>query len=96
MYYVATEQTYNCRARAYECYICNRHFHLLDGLNNHLNSPIHQEKIYHCPNSKCRRMFTVLVGLMSHLESGSCRYMRFRDVQRQVMQVVDPRRMIEF
>lgn len=96
VYYVATEHTFNRRARAYECYICHRHFPGLNGLNNHLNSPIHQKKFYHCPNRRCGGKFTILAGLMSHLESQSCSFMRFGEVQKQVMKIVDPNRMIEF
>ena len=50
-------------------------FGTLKGLNSHLASPVHAQKSYHCP--RCRREFTVLSGLINHLESESCGSWRF-------------------
>jgi len=93
--YEATERAWNYRVGAYECYLCHRLFRQLAHLNHHLNSPAHQEKLYHCPNSPCKREFTTLAAVMNHLESQSCGYMRFEAVQKYVKRIVDPSRMIE-
>lgn len=93
--YEATERTWNCFVEAYECYLCHRLFGKLASLNQHLSSPIHQQKLYHCPNSRCGREFTTLAAVINHLESESCEYMRFEAVQKNVDRIVDPRRMIQ-
>ncbi|OHE92503.1 hypothetical protein CORC01_12221 [Colletotrichum orchidophilum] len=94
--YTATERTYNYDIGAYECYLCHRAFTTLPGLNQHLNSPIHQQNLYHCPNHRCGREFTTLAATINHLESESCDYMRFKAVQKNVEQIFDSRRMISF
>ncbi|CAL8575793.1 hypothetical protein XPA_001697 [Xanthoria parietina] len=74
-------QTSNIATRAawdgsyFRCYLCQNGFRSLPGLNQHLSSPTHQQKIYHCP--RCRREYTVLSGLVNHLESESCGAFRF-------------------
>ncbi|OLN83403.1 Zinc finger and BTB domain-containing protein 17 [Colletotrichum chlorophyti] len=92
--FTATERTWNPFARSYQCYLCNRLFNSLVGLNAHLNSPVHSQALYHCPNRRCGRDFTTLAAVINHLESESCQYMRFDAVQRRVEHIVDPRRMI--
>lgn len=77
--YKANQRSWN--GDAYECYLCNREFSRLEDLNRHLNSPRHQEKIYRCPRSDCRKEFTTLSGIMQHVESQSCDAYRFRAVQ---------------
>ncbi|KAF9869302.1 hypothetical protein CkaCkLH20_13219 [Colletotrichum karsti] len=94
--FTATEKTWNPKHRAYECYLCHRHFNKLEYLNQHLNSPAHKQNLYHCPNRRCGKEFTTLAAVINHLESESCNYMRFNAVQQHVEQVVDPRRMIAF
>ncbi|KAK6209831.1 zinc finger protein [Colletotrichum tabaci] len=94
--YTATDLTYNDAARAYECYLCHRLFTTLQGLNMHLNSTVHKQVLYHCPNRHCNRDFKALAGVINHLESESCAFMRFESVQRNVERIVDPRRMISF
>ncbi|PLB35721.1 uncharacterized protein BDW47DRAFT_119356 [Aspergillus candidus] len=37
-----------------ECYLCHRWFRALSGLNQHLNSPVHKQKAYHCPDRRDR------------------------------------------
>lgn len=59
----------------YRCCLCQNGFGSLRGLNQHLSSPAHQQKIYHCP--RCRREYTVLSGLVNHLESESSGAFRF-------------------
>ncbi|KAK0516594.1 hypothetical protein JMJ35_001197 [Cladonia borealis] len=59
----------------YRCYLCPSGFSNLRSLNQHLGSPAHQGKIYHCP--RCRREYVSLSGLVNHLESESCGAFRF-------------------
>ncbi|KAG5749298.1 hypothetical protein H9Q69_014157 [Fusarium xylarioides] len=40
-------------------------------------SSSHQQEIYHCPNRGCHRVFTTLAGVVTHLESESCGFLRF-------------------
>ncbi|KAJ3407775.1 hypothetical protein HDV05_005300 [Chytridiales sp. JEL 0842] len=56
--------------RAFECYLCHREFQSLNGLNVHLNSPIHEQKEYICTTPGCPREFTSLSGLVLHIEAG--------------------------
>ncbi|KAK1585442.1 uncharacterized protein LY79DRAFT_268288 [Colletotrichum navitas] len=94
--YKATERAYNSTVRAYECYLCHRHFGALQSLDSHLNSTAHKQALYHCPSRNCGREYKTLAGVINHLESESCGFMRFESVQRNVEKVVDPRRMIAF
>ncbi|RDA82927.1 hypothetical protein CP532_6057 [Ophiocordyceps camponoti-leonardi (nom. inval.)] len=80
--YEATERCYN--GFAYECYLCNREFDRLGSLTQHLNSPIHQMALYHCPNPSCRQEFKSLAGIINHFESESCGVTRFDRIQNQV------------
>ncbi|EOD52465.1 putative zinc finger protein [Neofusicoccum parvum UCRNP2] len=76
----------------YECYICHRSFVRPEYLRQHVYSPVHQQPLYHCPNKQglCGgRQFTTLAGLFSHLESETCNYMRFEDVQKAVQGCID-------
>ena len=61
----------------YRCYLCQRGFGALRALNQHLGSPVHQQKIYHCPRPQCQREYVTLSGLVNHLESESCGAFRF-------------------
>lgn len=92
--YVATDRAFN--GFYWECYMCHREFDAVNALNAHLNSPAHKQKIYHCPNSKgkCGKQFVSLAGFFNHLESGSCGFMRFEKVQRQVEDVLQGRKLI--
>ncbi|KAI1857566.1 uncharacterized protein JN550_013199 [Neoarthrinium moseri] len=94
--YEANELAYNRARRGWECYLCHRVFDRLPVLNRHLNSPIHQESLYHCPNRQCGKEFTVLAGIINHLESESCGYMRFEDVQRDIHNVVGGSNLLSF
>lgn len=93
--YQATKKAWNAAAEAYQCYLCGRDFGKLTSLNQHLNSPVHQQKLYHCPNGVCKKDFTLLAALINHLESESCQYMRFEAVQKNIERILDPRRMIQ-
>lgn len=83
-----TRGTYHVNSSAYngsswECYLCHRSFSKSTALNQHLNSPVHQQKVYHCPNSReCIKEFISLAGLFGHLESETCQFMRFESVQK--------------
>lgn len=79
---IATDATWN--GFNYECYLCHREFRNLQGLNQHLSSPAHDEKLYHCPNRNCTGQFVRLASLFNHLESESCNFVRFEKVQKHV------------
>ncbi|KAJ1337210.1 GDNF-inducible zinc finger protein 1 [Microdochium nivale] len=90
--YEATSQSWN--GYGYECYLCHRSFNSLHGLNQHLNSPVHQQALYHCPKQDCRKDFKSLAGLLNHLESETCGYMRFSSVQTQVQGMISRGRLL--
>ncbi|KAK7954966.1 hypothetical protein PG996_015773 [Apiospora saccharicola] len=95
--YEANDQSYNPCLGRYECYLCHRLFGLLSGLNQHLNSPTHQQALYHCPNrSGCGKEFKSLAAIINHLESESCGFTRFENVQRGIQSVVSGDRLITF
>ncbi|GKT47751.1 PR domain zinc finger protein 16 [Colletotrichum spaethianum] len=94
--YNATERAYNTAAEAYECYLCHRLFSALHSLDSHLNSSVHKQTLYHCPNRSCGRDYKTLAGVINHLESESCNFMRFDSLQRNIERIVDSRRMISF
>jgi hypothetical protein len=77
--YYATERSWN--GYKYECYLCHSNFSSLASLNQHLASPIHQDKIYICPASTCRARFTALSALCQHIESEKCGVSKFKVVQ---------------
>ncbi|KAK5994365.1 Zinc finger Xfin-like protein [Cladobotryum mycophilum] len=81
---------------SYECYLCHRDFSQLAGLNQHLNSPRHQQALYHCPNRSCDKDFKSLAGIINHLESEACGCTRFEKVQRQIENVIKGNRLITF
>lgn len=70
----------------WECYLCHKGFNMKKGLDQHLNSPVHQDKAYRCPNASsiCGKTFSTLAALFNHLESESCAFMRFRNVRHQM------------
>ncbi|KAE8355933.1 hypothetical protein BDV28DRAFT_17108 [Aspergillus coremiiformis] len=90
----ATDRAFN--GSSWECYLCHRDFRTAGALNSHLNSSVHKQKVYHCPNveSKCGKQFSTLAALFNHLESESCSFMRFERVQQQVGDVFQGRRAI--
>jgi len=75
----ATERSWN--VWAYQCFLCNSTFETLARLNQHLQSPRHEEKIYRCPKSDCSMQFVALSGLCQHVEGGSCGVWMFRPVR---------------
>ncbi|KAF2454907.1 putative zinc finger protein [Lineolata rhizophorae] len=92
----ATPAAFN--GAAWECYLCHRQFRAVEALDAHVNSPVHMQAVYRCPNvaGRCGREFTTLAGLFAHLESESCGFMRFERVQRSVGTVLQGRKMIAF
>ncbi|KAK3896692.1 hypothetical protein C8A05DRAFT_39760 [Staphylotrichum tortipilum] len=94
--YEATDSAYNYRRGGWECYLCHRLFALRTGLNQHLNSPVHQENLYHCPNRGCGKEFTTLAAIINHLESESCGFTRFNNVQRGINDMISGGRLIAF
>ncbi|KAI0121923.1 hypothetical protein F4814DRAFT_194350 [Daldinia grandis] len=93
--YLATYEAWN--GRAFECYLCHRTFASLESLNQHLRSPAHQQNLYHCPSRLlCGREFISLAGIMNHLESESCGYTRFENVQRASQNIMNPTQLISF
>ena len=77
--YYASDRSWN--GNDYECYLCHRNYASLKALNQHLGSPIHQDKIYICPASNCRTRFTTLSALCQHIESEKCGVSMFKAVQ---------------
>ncbi|XEV05266.1 hypothetical protein FSHL1_010553 [Fusarium sambucinum] len=96
IHYQATELAYNPYLGEYECYLCHDSFRRLSSLNQHLESPRHQQNLYHCPNRSCFKEFTTLAGLVNHLESESCRFMRFQAIQNGMRGLVSSSRGIGF
>lgn len=92
--YQASSQTWN--GSRYECYLCHRGFKQLSGLNQHLESSVHKQQVYRCPNRQCFKNFATLAGLFNHLESESCHFIRFERVQRSVEAVFNSGRVIAF
>ena len=80
----------------YECYLCHREFRTLRSLDQHVNSPTHRQKVYHCPGRNCAREFTALAALFNHLESETCGTMRFDTVQRKMGDLLTGRKAISF
>ena len=65
------------------CPVGRKPFKSLEALSNHLSSPAHSPKIFHCPLalaeykdegklSQLMKYFSTLSGLLQHLESGAC------------------------
>jgi hypothetical protein len=78
---IATDRAWN--GRGYQCYLCAKEFSSLNGLNNHIKSPVHEQPMYRCPKESCRKPFKILSGLVAHVESETCGLMRFMQVQQQ-------------
>lgn len=68
----ATRSAWDEDRKLFKCCLCPRGFLNLTALNQHLNSPVHQQKIYHCPRSHCRLEFVALSALVNRLESETC------------------------
>ncbi|KAM7196068.1 hypothetical protein V8F33_006360 [Rhypophila sp. PSN 637] len=80
----------------FRCYLCGRGFGSLSSLRAHINSPTHQQALYHCPNRRCGMEFKALASVINHLESETCGAMRFETVQRRITDIVSSDRRITF
>jgi len=78
---IATARSWN--GDFFECYLCNKEFTTLKGLNQHIQSPAHEQPLYRCPKASCAKPFKALSGLVQHVESETCGVMRFSQVQKQ-------------
>ena len=86
--YRATQRAFN--GYSWECYLCHKTYRTVASLNQHLNSPTHQSKAYHCINqARCGKQFVSLAALFNHLESESCGAMRFHQVAQAHKQLTD-------
>ncbi|KAH7097935.1 hypothetical protein BKA62DRAFT_661354 [Auriculariales sp. MPI-PUGE-AT-0066] len=92
--YTVTNRAWN--GYNWECYLCHATTRSREALNQHLNSPRHEEKIYVCPHSSCQTRFSTLSGFMQHVESDSCGVQRFRLVQDAMAQITKGMRRIAF
>lgn len=92
----ATHKSWNRNTGAFECFLCGAQFARLESLNQHLQSPKHQQNLYHCPKRSCGKKFTTLAAVLNHLESESCNFMRFEAVQESAKRIFDPGHMIAF
>jgi len=74
----------------YECYLCHRVFSTPNELRQHIINPVHETRLYHCPNGRgqCFKKFPSLAAMINHLESESCGYMRFEAVGKNVSSVL--------
>ena len=94
--YSASQYAFN--GRSWECYLCHKTYRTVASLNQHLNSPAHESKGYHCTNkARCGNEFVSLAALCNHLESESCGAMRFQQVGQKFPKLADAmmgRRMI--
>ncbi|KAJ9421304.1 zinc finger X-chromosomal protein [Fusarium oxysporum] len=80
----------------WECYLCHRLFGSLNGLNQHLNSPVYQGKSYHCPKRDCRKEFTTLTPIINHLDGEACGCTRFGNAQQGTRSMISGNRRIGF
>jgi uncharacterized C2H2 Zn-finger protein len=62
------------------CEACNAQFRKMQSLLDHLNSPVHALKMFHCPTAvlgehakgKGTKAFKTLSGMAQHIETGAC------------------------
>lgn len=85
--YSATELAFN--GFAYECYLCHHTFATLGSLNSHFNSAAHDDDEFKCPNVNCGSEFTLISGLIQHIESERCGLAKFTEVRDQFASLTD-------
>ncbi|KAI7160383.1 glycosyltransferase family 21 protein [Hortaea werneckii] len=63
----------------FSCQTCNKKFQTQRQLRDHLNSPVHAAKIFHCPtdlggqpHARGEKQFKILSGMTQHLEGSAC------------------------
>lgn len=67
----------------YECSACDCVFDRAHSLLQHLGSALaHRRELYHCPKKRCAKKFPSLAALFNHLESETCGFARFDNVQK--------------
>lgn len=88
--YYVTDRAYDASTNSWCCYLCERTFTAASDLNQHLNSRRHEQVTYHCPNHHCRMDSVRLSGVLNHLESGACGFMRFGQVLQLAESMLDP------
>lgn len=93
-YTINSTAAWNPWSKAFECYLCHKLHMTLTSLKKHLESPRHQQSLYHCVKRSCGKEFKTLAALINHLESESCKIMRFQQVQKSIATIVDPHKMI--
>ena len=72
--------TYETARRIWPCGICNKEFKTKRRLLQHMNSPAHAPKLFHCPpaavlclsDGKPEKGFKTLSGFAQHIETGAC------------------------
>ncbi|KAI2673396.1 transcriptional regulator family: C2H2 zinc finger [Penicillium roqueforti] len=87
MTYLVTDNAWN--GSCWVCYLCKKGFNSPKALGSHVNSPVHNEKVYHCLKRGCPKEFHSLASLFNHLESESCGFIRFEGVQQVHRQLND-------
>ncbi|TEB18309.1 hypothetical protein FA13DRAFT_1746154 [Coprinellus micaceus] len=55
------------------CPLCSKTFRTVAQLSGHMNSPVHDPDAFKCPKPECGRQFSLVSGLIRHLESGTCK-----------------------
>ncbi|KIL61132.1 hypothetical protein M378DRAFT_866856 [Amanita muscaria Koide BX008] len=84
--YQALPSSFN--GSGYQCHICRKTFSVIQSLEAHLNSPVHDEDEFKCP--KCNTRFKLISGLVQHLESASCGLSNVTDVERRFASLTAP------
>ena len=63
----------------FSCSYCNKKFQTQRQLRDHLNSPVHAAKIFHCPtdlggqpHASGEKKFKIVSGMVQHLEGDAC------------------------
>lgn len=57
---------------------------------------VDQQSLYHCPNSRCEKEFKTLAAICNHLESESCKFARFQQVQSSFRDLISSDRLLGF
>ncbi|KAK3380137.1 hypothetical protein B0T24DRAFT_590631 [Lasiosphaeria ovina] len=61
-----------------------------------ISKNMHQSKIYHCPNRKCRRPFRDLADVVNHLESEKCGFIKYHEIRKKLPDIVRGNKWISF
>ncbi|CAA7265700.1 unnamed protein product [Cyclocybe aegerita] len=66
--FIATHDSFD--GKHYVCFLCQKKFRSLGGLNAHLNSAAHDASEFKCP--RCESEFKIVSALAQHIESRVC------------------------